>query len=71
MDLRMPGMSGIEAAQAIRNRTDERANTPIVALTASTEPGVKEAVAACGMDGYIFKPFDAERLQEVVKRFLE
>ena len=71
MDLRMPGMSGIETAQAIRNRADERANTPIVALTASTEPGVKEAVAACGMDGYIFKPFDAERLREVVKRFLE
>jgi CheY-like chemotaxis protein len=72
MDVRMPGMDGREAAQAIRaeEAATGRARTPIVALTAE---GSQEEIALCraaGMDGHVPKPFDLDVLLAAIDRAL-
>ena len=70
MDIRMPEMDGFQATERIRARKDARAKVSIIALTASTEPGVRERIEAVQMDGYLFKPFNAEELHQTVAKFL-
>jgi PAS domain S-box-containing protein len=55
MDLHMPGMDGIEA------ETDAP-RTSIVALTANASTEDRDACLAAGMDGFLVKPLDRERL---------
>lgn len=70
MDIRMPVMDGFQATEQIRARKDARAQVPIIALTASTEPGVRERIEAVQMNGYLFKPFNAEELHQTVAKYL-
>ncbi len=64
MDLHMPGLDGLEAARRIRAAEAERGEprTPIVALTANAFAEDREACLAAGMDGFLVKPLDRERL---------
>ncbi|MCC8409936.1 response regulator [Mucilaginibacter sp. UR6-1] len=65
MDLQMPVMDGFEAAREIRRLTDpKKANTPIIALTASALFDIQEQVYASGMNNYVSKPFKPEDLFE-------
>ena len=67
MDCQMPGMDGLEATRLIRQ--DERAagvRVPIIALTANTIVGDREACSAAGMDDFISKPFTRADLQAVL-----
>ena len=62
MDVQMPVMNGFEATNAIRNLDSEKANTPIIAMTANV---LKEEVDLCyqaGMNDFIGKPFDTKEL---------
>lgn len=62
MDVQMPTMNGFEATKAIRNFGNEKAHTPIIAMTANV---LKEEVDLCyqaGMNDFIGKPFDTEEL---------
>jgi signal transduction histidine kinase/CheY-like chemotaxis protein/HPt (histidine-containing phosphotransfer) domain-containing protein len=62
MDVRMPGMDGLEATRRIRALEGMRGQVPIVALTAQA---FTEQVAECvkaGMDGHLTKPFDPDTL---------
>ncbi|MCX8073540.1 MAG: response regulator [Candidatus Binatia bacterium] len=71
MDLQMPVMDGIAAAQAIRAlEPPGRPRVPILALTAHVLPSDQERCLAAGMDGYITKPIQARRLVETVEAFL-
>lgn len=71
MDLQMPVMDGFTAAQAIRaTEPVDRPRVPIVALTAHFLPADQERCLAAGMDGYIPKPIQAQRLVETVEAFL-
>jgi CheY-like chemotaxis protein/HPt (histidine-containing phosphotransfer) domain-containing protein len=68
MDVQMPEMDGLDATTAIRTR--ERASgghVPIVAMTAHAMEGDRERCLAAGMDGYITKPVEADRLIEAVE----
>lgn len=63
MDIQMPELSGIDAAELIRSFPDEtKANVPIIALTANALKGDAEKYLSSGMNDYISKPFEEESL---------
>lgn len=68
MDLQMPVMDGFEAAREIRKFIDpKKANTPIIALTASALFDIQEQVYASGMNNYVSKPFKPDDLFEKIQ----
>ena len=67
MDLQMPGMDGLQAAQLIRAKEkDSGGRIPIVAMTASDWQEVREDCLAAGMDDFISKPFDRGELVRII-----
>ena len=64
MDIRLPGMDGLEAARALKAapRTED---TPIWAITAYARTEDRDKAFAAGCDDYITKPFN--RLELVTK----
>jgi PAS domain S-box-containing protein len=64
MDLHMPGMDGLEATRRIRTieAQEHSRRTPIVALTANATVEDRETCLSAGMDGFVVKPLDRERL---------
>ena len=60
----MPGSDGIAATRHIRAIESERGapRTPIIALTANALEEDRDACLAAGMDGFLTKPLDRERL---------
>lgn len=67
MDMEMPGLSGIETTLKIRGLSNpDKADTPIIAMTANT---MQEDINKCfdaGMNDYVSKPIDPDRLSEVL-----
>lgn len=68
MDIMMPVMDGLEATVKIReietqNNMDRR--TPIIALTANTMDNDREKCLSYGMDEFMSKPFDIEKLNSI------
>src|SRR5262249_21772286 len=67
MDVQMPEMCGIDATRALREREKcSGGHVPIVALTAHAIVGDRERCLEAGMDDYIAKPVDPERLFAVI-----
>ena len=66
MDINMPEMNGIDATRIIRERGDK---VPIIALTANALEGDKEKFLAYGMNDYISKPIDMDRLYSVLDKY--
>lgn len=66
MDLKMPGMNGLEATQEIKKR---RKNLPVIALTAYAETGMRDKCLDAGCDEYISKPIDRIHLFSVLSEF--
>ena len=69
MDVQMPRMSGHEAAHALRQRFDA-AQLPIIALTAAALVSEREQALASGMNEFLTKPIDAQRLKETLTRVI-
>jgi PAS domain S-box-containing protein len=69
MDMQMPVMDGVEATREIRSAERGGKRTPIVALTANVLPGQLERCLDAGMDDFLGKPLDVERLRDVLERF--
>jgi CheY-like chemotaxis protein len=69
MDLQMPVMDGFEATRRIRDFEAWRSRTPIIALTANAMTGQMERCLAAGMDGFLTKPLEVERLREVIAKY--
>nr|WP_067290915.1 PAS domain S-box protein [Marinobacterium profundum] len=69
MDVRMPYMNGIEAVERLRSGDGVNADTPIIALTANAEKSEIDRCFAAGMNDFISKPFDVERLLGLLAEF--
>lgn len=68
MDIRMPGMNGLDATRIIKEVSH---NTPVVALSAyAFDENVREAKAA-GCDEFMAKPFRVENLIEMVRKYVD
>lgn len=70
MDLQMPRMGGLEAAERIR-QLSHHATTPIVAMTANAFKEDEEACLASGMNGFVAKPVPPAELYETLLRLLK
>lgn len=68
MDCRMPVMDGLQATQAIRAQGD---NIPIVALTANNTTEDRDACFEVGMDEFLTKPIDRNKLQMVLQNLIK
>jgi two-component system, sensor histidine kinase and response regulator len=68
MDLQMPVMDGITATRKIRE-WETTGHVPIVALTANAMTGDRELCEAAGMDGYLTKPIEVERLRNILTKY--
>ena len=67
MDMRMPGMDGIETTKIIRTKNGKCTEVPIIAMTADgfeTDIGMLQKA---GMNGLISKPVDVNTLVEQIK----
>jgi CheY-like chemotaxis protein len=68
MDIQLPGIDGFEATRRIRAMEAERGSAPlpIIAVTANAMLNDSERCLAAGMQHYISKPLDAERLGQAL-----
>jgi PAS domain S-box-containing protein len=68
MDIQMPQLDGIETTKRIRTREAGQPGrrTPILALTANTLVEDRYACFEAGMDGFLIKPLDREKLNEAL-----
>ncbi|NMC48466.1 MAG: transporter substrate-binding domain-containing protein [Desulfovibrio sp.] len=73
MDIQMPVMDGIEATRIIRTHPEfqKKSKVPIIALTAYAMPGDLEKFLAAGVDDYLSKPMEMERLMALLPRLLK
>ncbi|MBF0224492.1 MAG: response regulator [Desulfobacterales bacterium] len=69
MDIQMPEMDGYEATRLIR-QNPKFANLPIIAMTAHAMKGDEEKCLDAGMNGYVTKPINQNRLFHTLCKFL-
>ena len=73
MDINMPVMDGIDAFKNIRKYEQFKNLTaiPIIALTANAIKGDKEKFIALGMNDYLSKPIQTQKLEEILIQYLQ
>jgi CheY-like chemotaxis protein len=69
LDLDLPGMSGVEAAQILRERSDTAA-IPLIAATGFSHPAQLAEAERAGFDLILVKPCDPDLLVEQIERLL-
>ncbi|MDD2895271.1 MAG: response regulator [Aliarcobacter sp.] len=70
MDINMPIMDGVNATKEIRKIENDYYKIPIVALTANSIAGDKEKYLNQGMDDYLSKPIEFDKLVNLLKKYL-
>ncbi|HUX96988.1 MAG TPA: PAS domain S-box protein [Bacteroidales bacterium] len=68
MDIKMPGMSGLEAARKIR---EFNVTIPIIAQTAYSLSGDREQAIEAGCNDYLSKPINRKELQKLVSKYIQ
>ncbi len=71
MDIRMPVMSGYDAASGIRKMERSDADLPIIAMTADAFSEDIEHCKRCGMNEHVSKPIDVDGLLQILKKYLK
>lgn len=70
VDLRMPGMDGVEVIGHVRARPDAKARLPLIVVTADTAPDLRDRCLAAGADEVLFKPVAMDALFDTIGRLL-
>lgn len=71
MDIQMPRLDGYQAAAKIRKMQNrEKANIPIIAMTANAFSEDKAKALCAGMNDHVAKPIDIEILMETMKKYI-
>lgn len=68
MDVQMPVMNGLEATRRIRSDLPPDQQPRIIAVTANVVHGEREECLSAGMDDYVSKPVEAQRLIEALEQ---
>jgi len=71
MDIKMPGIDGVEATRRIRSGGGLASQAPILALTANADPSDAAFYRLCGMNGVVEKPIKPERLLAAMNAVLQ
>jgi len=73
MDINMPVADGLETSRMIREYENENRipPTPIIALTAKALKGDMESIMQSGMDDYLSKPLEMDKLELILRKYLE
>jgi two-component system sensor histidine kinase BarA len=71
MDIHMPVLDGVQAAELIRSRERGDRHTPIVALTADIVPEHRDQAFSAGIDDYLIKPVVEVQLWQAIERLLK
>ena len=66
LDMMMPDMDGYEAIPLMK----EKHNIPIIAVTAQAMLGDRERCLEAGADDYISKPIDVDKLESILKKYI-
>ena len=69
LDLRMPGMNGLDVVREIRSDPSLRA-LPVIAVSANNSSEDREAALAAGCDDFVVKPYQPEDLRAAIRRRL-
>ena len=69
MDVRMPGMDGIEATQKIRALPNIEKNLPVIAITAHALPDEKKLILTSGFNDYMTKPVNIRQLATLISQW--
>jgi CheY-like chemotaxis protein/nitrogen-specific signal transduction histidine kinase len=70
MDVQMPDVDGFEATSMIRAMESETSRRlPIIAVTAHAMEGDRQRCLDAGMDDYVSKPMDPEKLEAAIQRW--
>ena len=71
MDIDMPEKNGIVATNEIKQRTNSNNRTPIIAFTAMAMQGDRELLLNQGLDDYLAKPIEKEKLENLLNKYLK
>jgi CheY-like chemotaxis protein len=71
MDIKMPGMDGVQATRLIRGLPGPVAKVPILALTANADPVDEVKYLAAGMDGVAQKPIQPDALLNAIRLVMD
>jgi two-component system cell cycle response regulator DivK len=69
MDINLPTLDGLAATRRIRD-TDALRDVPVVAITAFGTEGFQRAAYDAGLSGYLTKPIDLDRMNQLIARLL-
>ena len=69
MDINLPTLDGLGATRRIRENESLR-DVPVVAITAFGTEGFQRAAYDAGVSGYLTKPFDLDRMHQLIARLL-
>lgn len=69
MDINMPVMDGMQCAEQIRKRTDDKANTPIIAISGNAKNYSRDDFERVGINEYLPKPLNFDELVDKVNQY--